>query len=194
MALMDILPYVAAAAGGGGIGALAQVFIGTKSVSKEQRKNDQDFIQKGFELAIKVITDQRDSAIGSANELRTRLDNMELEIVGLKLASSFDPFPRWIVNLEGEYIYVNSCFEEQFLRNRNPPMNIRDLIGKKHDAIWPPELCEKLKTLDAAARSRPDGRARAHVIVEGQQLNLYKFPVRLHGVIVGYAGYMTYLD
>jgi hypothetical protein len=194
MALMDLLPYVAAAAGGGGIGAVSQVYLGRLSAVRVSKKDDQDFIRQGFELAVKVVTDQRNDALELLKEQRDRLDQMELEIVGLKLASSFDPFPRWIVDLEGRYVFVNSCFEERFLRTRQPPLNIRDIIGQKHDFIWPPEFCVKINMLDAQARSRPDGRARANLIIEGTQHNVYKFPVRLHGVIVGYAGYITYLD
>lgn len=157
-------------------------------MKQEQRTGDQDFIRQGFELAVKVITSQRDDALHLNEEIRKRLDNAELEIVGLKLANSFDPFPRWMVDLEGRFLFVNTCFEERFLFPRDVAR--RDIVGKGHDFIWPPALCTKLKELDGLARSRPDGRARAVMELDGSEVSIFKMPVRVHGVIVANAGYI----
>ena len=184
----DWLGLVAAAAGGGGVGALAQVYIGQLKAKQEIKRDDQDFIREGFELAVKVVTDQRNDALESLKEVRRELADMQLEIVGLKLANSFDPFPRWMVDLEGRYIYTNACFEEKYLEPRG--MLKRDIIGQTHEALWPPEVCSKIRQLDGQARSRPDGRARAVLILQEEEATLYKFPVRVQGVVVAYAGYI----
>jgi hypothetical protein len=189
MDLSQIILILGAVGGGGAIGAVAQVYLGRLNSTMTVRKGDQDFIREGFELAVKVITDQRDDALKANEEMRRRLDNTELEIVGLKLSSSFDPFPRWMVDLEGRYLFVNPCFEERFLEPMS--MSRRDIVGKGHEVLWPPEVCEKIKHLNQMARSRPDGRARAVVNLDGMgEVSLFKFPVRVHGVIVAYAGYI----
>lgn len=182
---IEILGLLAA---GGGVGALSQVVITSLTTKKELKKDNQDFIKEGFELAVKVVTDQRDDALTQLREVRRELADLHLEVMGLKLSNSFDPFPRWMVNLDGKYIYVNSCFVERFLE----PLGHRerDIIGQGHDFLWPPELCKKIASLDAAARVRPDGRARAVTLVNGVEWTIYKFPVRVQGVIVAYAGYM----
>lgn len=174
---------------------MAQVYIAklsaantSKSVDLEAKKSDQEFIREGFELAVKVVTDQRNDALGLIKDMRQELGEMQLEMVGLKLANSFDPFPRWMVDLEGRYIFINTCFEECYLVPRN--MYRRDIIGKGHEVLWPEEFCQRLHALDAIARARPDGKARAVVEIAKQEHTLFKFPVRVQGVIVAYAGYL----
>lgn len=190
MTLQDFALYVGLMGGGGGLGALGQLYLGKLKIVQVSRAGDQDFIRQGFELAVKVITQQRDDALHINDEMRRRLDNAELEIVGLKLANSFDPFPRWMVDLEGRFIYANACFEERYLVTRSPPMSRRDIVGHGHEIIWPPDLCRKIRDLDLMARRRPDGRARAVLTLEDVEASLYKFPIRVHGVIVAYAGYV----
>lgn len=188
MDFAQIVLLLGAVGGGGAVGALAQVYLGTKKAEQETKAHDQDFIREGFQLAVQVITDQRNDALRLNDEMRRRLDNTELEIVGLKLANSFDPFPRWMVDLEGRFLFVNACFEERFLQPFNKSR--RDVVGHGHDSIWPPELCAKLKQLDEMARRRPDGRARAVLTMDGVEVSIFKFPIRVHGVIVAYAGYV----
>lgn len=180
--------------GGGGIGAILQVYLGKVKISAEQKQHDLDYLQRGFKLAVDVVTNQRDDALKLVQNMRTELDDMKLEIAGLKLASGFDPFPRWMVDLEGRYLYINACFEERILLPRG--IHRSELIGSGHDRIWPDAFCKKLRELDVLARTRPDGRARAVVEITldpdgvSEEFTVYKFPVRVHGVIVAYAGYI----
>ena len=93
----------------------------------------------------------------------------EAEIQGLRIARDLDPFPNWLTDLGGHYTFVNRPFEERFLEPSR--QTHRDIIGKSHADIWPEEFCRTLKTIDAAARKRPDGTARANTTLDIPGLN-----------------------
>jgi PAS domain-containing protein len=194
MDLVNILTGAGLLGSGGFLGWIGKLYLDKSRLDSEVQHTNLSFIQDQFQLALKVVTDQRDNALEEKKELLSRLDNLELEIVGLKLSNNFDPFPRWMVDLQGKFLYVNPCFEERYLYTREPPIHRRDLIGKGHDIIWPKEFFDKLHELDKAAKTRPDGRARAHMVINGDDVTVYKFPVRIHGIIVAYAGYILYMD
>lgn len=190
--LTTVLTALGLLFGGGGIGAILQVFLASKKLGVESRQGEQDYIQRGFELAVKVVTNQRDDAIRSLENQTQRIDDLELEIAGLKLSSGFDPFPRWMVDLENRYLFINGSFEEKFIQAQG--LRRRDVIGKNIDILWPESFVKKMRELDSVARTRPDGRARAVTSLQVgelvEEVTVYKFPVRVHGVIVAYAGYM----
>ena len=125
--------------------------------------------------------------------MQRQVDNLELEVQGLRLSQGFEPFPRWMVDLAGRYLSVNSCFEEQFLRPKD--VHAKDVIGLRHEEVWGDQsFADKLRLLDDEARRRPDGKAKATVGVGGKQLTVYKVPVRQSGVIVAYAGFITDIE
>lgn len=200
LSIETIIGAVVLLMGGGGLGVWGKIWIDKQRIEVERSQQDQannlagkhadqDFLKEGFKLAVEVITRQRDDAFKQVDELRRRLDNTELEIVGLKLSNSFDPFPRWMVDLDGRYLFVNWCFEERLLQPRGQAR--RDIVGETHDSMWPPEIGAKIRMLDQQARQRPDGRARAVVTLEPfGEVSIFKFPVKVHGVIVAYAGYI----
>lgn len=187
MNLVDILYLGAAALGGGGVTAVANAWLGKAKVNVEKEHGDLGIFIKSFELALNAVTKQRDDAIGLVEDLRKRVDNLELELMGVKLSSGFDPFPRWLVDLHGRYIFVNSCFAATFLEPLGRRAN--DIIGEGHDFIWPPDTCAKLEELERRASSRPDGRARIVMVANGVEMSFYSFPVRNGGIVVAHAGY-----
>lgn len=150
-----------------------------------------------FEIIIEALKEQREEDHKRIVQLEQRSENQEAEIAGLRIARDLDPFPHWLMDIEGRFSFVNQPFEERFLEpNRK---SRRDLIGKKHDEIWPEPFRQTLQNLDASARRRPDGTARAHTSLEvpglGQcEVIVHKFPCRIKGVIVAYAGYFTAID
>jgi PAS domain S-box-containing protein len=177
---------------GGLIGVLANYLINRRKLTNEERSKKREDDREDFQLVLALVTRQRDEAYKEVRELRDRFELLELELQGMRLAGDIDPFPHWIVDLDGRYIFVNREFEKQFLEPRG--MIYRDMIGKHHEDLWPDAFCRKLKQLDAQARSRPDGRARATTVVENRQVTVHKFPVRLKGVPVAFAGYITDIE
>lgn len=150
-----------------------------------------------FDALLKEVTRQRDVALAQVGDLNQRIDNLEGEIQGLRIARDLDPFPNWVVDLQGCCRYVNREFEAFFLEPKR--QTYRDVIGKHREEIWPPEFCKVLSTLDDAARKRPDGTARAKSRLSLPNLGecdvtVHKFPIRFKGAIVSFAGYITSID
>lgn len=150
-----------------------------------------------FDAIIKEVTRQRDDERDQVKEYGNRIENLEAEIQGLRIARDLDPFPNWIIDLQGCYRFVNREFETYFLEPGRK--TYRDIIGKSREDVWPEAFCKTLRSLDAAARSRPDGTARATTALDIPnlgpcQVTIHKFPVRFKGAIIAFAGYMTVME
>lgn len=161
-----------------------------KQATADQLTHDERIVR----LVIEEVTKQRDGALQRVVQLEATVDKLELEIQGMKLIQGRDPFPRWMVDKDGLYMYVNACFEDKFLR----PIGKRshDIIGQQHDAIWPPAFGQKMRQLNELAKSRPDGRAKATLQVNGEIMTVYKLPIRHlnSGAIMGYEGWVTDIE
>ena len=150
-----------------------------------------------FDSLLAAMKDQRDEAWAHIERQDARIENLEAEIQGLRIARDLDPFPQWLVDLDGRYTFVNRPFEERFLEPKR--QTFRDIIGKTHKDFWPEEFCRTLEALDGAARKRPDGTARANTALDvpclGRcEVTVHKFPCRIKGVVVAYAGYITSIE
>lgn len=150
-----------------------------------------------FSTVLEALERQRDEAWKHIERQDQRIENMEVEIQGLRMARDFEPFPSWVSDLQGKYTFVNRPFEEYFLRPKG--QTHRNVIGKKRDEIWPEDFCKTLVALDAAARKRPDGTARATTSLDVPDLgrcevSVHKFPIRFKGSVVAWAGYITSID
>lgn len=183
---LAIVSTISSILGGGLVAAILRFKVQTRSADLTD-----------FEAINKVLVTQRDEAHNQVAAQNRRMELMEAEINGLRIARDLDPFPNWLVDLEGRYTFVNRPFEEAFLVPKR--QTYRDLIGKTHEEFWPQAFCETLRTLDRAARSRPDGTARANTALNLQELGewevtVHKFPCKIRGVIVAWAGYITVMD
>lgn len=150
-----------------------------------------------FDSIAGVLSTQRDEALKRIAEQDRKIELLEAEINGLRLARDLDPFPNWVVDLQGSYRFVNREFETYFLEPERK--TYRDVIGKQHSDLWPPSFCATLESLDAAARQRPDGTARAVARIDVPNfgpcdVTVHKFPIRFKGAIVAYAGYITSIE
>jgi PAS domain-containing protein len=150
-----------------------------------------------FDAIVAALTEQRDNDRERIKQLERRSGELEAEISGLRIARDLDPFPSWVVDLQGCYRHVNREFERLFLEPRR--QTYRDIIGKHHGDMWPPTFCRTLKALDDAAHKRPDGTARATTSVDVPHVGkatvtVHKFPVRFKGTVVAIAGYITAFD
>lgn len=194
-----ILNVITVLMGGTALGVVLRYKAKIKELEVAQRGGDRDDDRQDFELIIKELAGQRDKANAEVAECGRRIDQMEAEIQGLRLARDLDPFPSWVVDTAGCYQFVNRSFEEHFLEPKS--LSYRDAIGKCHQDLWPEDFCRTLKSLDAAARRRPDGTARARTTLDVPSLGtcevtIHKFPIRFKpsNAIVAFAGYVTDME
>lgn len=150
-----------------------------------------------FDTIVAALKQQREEDRARIRELEQRAENLEAEISGLRIARDLDPFPNWVVDLQGCYRFVSRGFETHFLEPKK--QSYRDIIGKRHEDVWPDEFCRALKALSVAAAKRPDGTARATLAVDVPALGrcevtVHKFPIRFKGAIVATAGYFTMME
>lgn len=195
-----ILNIVTLLLGGGAIVGVLQHRARMRELTLKYGGENREADRTDFETILVEVRAQRNESREREAECQRRLEQMEVEIQGLRLARDLDPFPNWIVDLQGEYMYVNREFERYFLLPKGK--TYRDAIGSTHESLgWPKSFCDTLKSLDAAARSRPDGTARASTVLEIDEfgetrVTVHKFPIRFKpaGVIVGYAGFITDIE
>lgn len=150
-----------------------------------------------FESINAAIQTQRDEAWEHIREQDRRIENLEAEINGLRIARDLDPFPSWVSDLQGTYRFVNREFETYFLEPNK--QTYRDAVGKGHTDIFGPDFAQKIQALGEAASKRPDGTARAITALDvprlGKcQVTVHQFPVRFKGAIVAMAGYITVIE
>jgi hypothetical protein len=183
---------VATLLSGGLAGVLFKFKLDRARLTKEERHEVREEQREDFKLILDVVTVQRNEAFDEVKELRRQVEVMSREVQGLRLSREIDPFPSWIVDLDGHYLLVNREFERAFLEPRG--LNYRDVIGETHDKVWPEDFVAKLAVLDKKARSTPDKRARAVVVVDGRKLTIHKFPICVRGIPVAFAGYVTEIE
>jgi hypothetical protein len=177
---------------GGLLGVLLKYKLDGRRLSLEEHETAREERRDDFQIIIDLVTRQRDEAYTKIGAYDRKFEMLELEVQGLRLARDLDPFPHWIIDLEGRYLFVNREFEKQFLEPKG--RTYRDMIGKTGDALWAPAFCKTLAQLATQSRERADGKARATVAVEGRQVTVHKFPVRVKAIPVAYAGYITHIE
>lgn len=190
-----VIPLLIAALGGGGLVKLLDLYFRERRLTDAQKveKKETDLLEdeRIINLVVKSIAQQRDDALRQIRELNIRIENMAIEIQGLRLAQGRDPFPRWIVDSTGKYQFVNANFEEIFLRPQG--LSAYDVINKQHEDIWPPEVAKTLHELDNKAKERYDGRAKTTMTLLDKIVTVYKLPIRhgATGVVLAFEGWIT---
>jgi PAS domain S-box-containing protein len=194
-----ISTIVASLLGGGLIGRWLQYKLSNRKIDGEQahqaaedKKEAREQGRLDFETLLRVVTGQRDEAFATIKDHDAKFLALEMEVQGLRLARDLDPFPNWIVDLEGNYIFVNQEFEKTFLAPAK--LGYRDMIGQKHEKIFPAEFSEKLRQLARRSVARPDKQARMTTTLDGKTITVHKFPICVRGAAVAYAGYVTEME
>lgn len=170
-----------------------------KEIDAGVHTGDRAADRSDFEAVTSELVRQRDDALKRYADAEHRIDQLEAEVQGLRLARDLDPFPSWVVDTRGVYQFVNRAFEENFLEPKG--QTYRDVIGKRHEDVWSDDFCRTLKALDALARRRPDGTARARAALDVPSLGpcevtVHKFPIRFKpaNAIIAYAGFITDME
>lgn len=187
-----VATVLASLLGGGLLGVWLRYRLGTKKLDAEAVEHTRQQARLDFETLLRVVTGQRDEAYRKIERYDEKILALEMEVQGLRLTRDLDPFPNWIVDLEGDYIFLNREFEKTFLEPVE--LNYRDMIGQQHKRVFPPDFVKKLALLDQQARSRPDKQARMTTTLDSRQVTVHKFAICVKGVPVAFAGYITEMD
>jgi len=182
------------------LGLVLRYRLASRKLAMEAAEQTTETEQANFATILSEMRKQRDEAWHRVEACEKSIQQLEIEITGLRMARDLDPFPNWIVGATDlAYLFVNREFERHFLLPDGK--SYRDIIGKRHEDFWPQDFCRTLYALDAAAKSRPDGTARATTSLVVPRLGesrvtVHKFPVRAQpsGAIIGYAGYITDIE
>lgn len=196
----QILNVLGLLLGGGALVGVLNYRAKMREIMLTHQSTDRVEDRSDFSTILAEVREQRNESRAREEDCQTRLQHMEVEIQGLRLARDLDPFPNWIVDRDGEYLYVNREFERYFLEPQDK--TYRDAVGKRHEDLgFEKAFCDTLRSLDAAARARPDGTARAITSLQipefGEtRVTVHKFPIRFKpsNVIVGYAGFITDIE
>lgn len=198
--LNTLLNFLGVIIGGGALGVFLNYRHKMRQLDLTKEAQDHTAERSDFEAILAAMSAQINALEKKIVERDNRIQRMEDEITGLRIARDLDPFPHWVVGAENfTYLYVNREFERVFLAPLGK--NYRDILGKAHEDFWPEPFCKTLYALNEAARTRPDGTARARTALDipklGEaQVTVHKFPVRAQpsGAIIAWAGYITGVD
>lgn len=178
---------------GGLLGVWLKYLIENRKLSLVENEDNAERKRDHFDRALDVVTRQRDDALKLVADCYSRIEKLEMEVQGWRFARDLDPFPTWIIGLDDRHLYVNREFEKLFLEPTG--RDYRDAIGEVPEGIWPESFCKTLRNLRDIARRVPDGRSRAvtnlFVGPNERQVTVQKFPIRIQGSIVAFAGYIT---
>lgn len=160
-----------------------------KKVETDEKEVDNKFLLESLKITVDLITKQRDEAYTRMEKMQERIVNLELEIMGMKMMMGHDPFPRWIVNTDGRYLFVNAAYEKNFLLDKN--MTEKDVIGKYHADVWDKKTADHIKRIDARASKSPKGIAKSDINIGtgGAPVTVFKMPLKINDVLVGWIGY-----
>lgn len=198
--LTSLLSIIGVLLGGGALGVILNYRHKMRQLEITKETSDGTVEQINFSTILNEMRNQRNEAWAKVDDYEDRIRKLEDEITGLRIARDLDPFPHWVVGAESyTYLYVNREFERVFLFPSGG--NYRDVLGKTHEEFWPTDFCKTLYSLNEAAKTRPDGTARARTALTIPNLGtatvtVHKFPVKAQpsGAIIAWAGYITGIE
>jgi hypothetical protein len=166
---------------------LILMYLGFNYVSHEKERHASTQKQITM-LEDKVIECNR--VLQENTELREELTELKVNNIMLKASSDYLPFPFWIKDRSGVMIYLNSAYEQTYLRPRN--LSALDYVGKRDEDVWGKEIGDKFRQHDSLVLAKD--RPITFIELDGQKFT--KFTIRLGDYIIGVAGveYIDYKD
>jgi PAS domain-containing protein len=151
------------------------------------RQHRRDDFRTILEERSRQFLEQKDEI----ERLRNLVQKMELRIDGLEAARDDFPFPTWQVDRNGECIHVNRHFIDRFLTpNGKTPS---DVLGKRHEDIWPAAVASHIRSLTNQAMRSPDHKARYDNVDmqdgSSASITLLKIPDYSRSTLVGFTIY-----
>jgi hypothetical protein len=151
-----------------GVTALATVIATSQRSRAEREKARLDersrlehYFSKNFENLIESYRRQADDYAARMQALesgyKSKIDALELKVAAMQQKMDAlealiyeEPFFKWSVSIEGQYLYCNSKMRADLLHDKPPDW----IYGKRHDEVWPQAAVDAFERLEDTVRSR----------------------------------------
>jgi hypothetical protein len=177
--IQTILEYGATAIGGGALFKVLDYYL---NVKKENR-TDFDTINQRLNEEIKRLYVRIDELEKENKELENRIKVLEGSTEDL-------PFPMWHKDLNGNYVWINQRFINNFLMPLSKTSE--QVLFKDDSVLWNPTIHSVLTDLDIRAISSPTKEASQRGIIFDNRIpstyTVYKYPLYVRRVLIGFAG------
>ncbi|HLW90544.1 MAG TPA: hypothetical protein VKS78_04490 [Roseiarcus sp.] len=148
--------------------ALGTIFAANQRHRIEREKTRQDersrqelYFSTNFENLVESYRRQADDYAGRMLALesgyKAKIEALELKMAAMQQKMEAlealvyeEPFFKWSISLEGQYLYCNSKMRSELLHDRPSDW----IYGKRHGDIWPNKAVELFESLDERVRSR----------------------------------------
>jgi hypothetical protein len=148
--------------------ALTTVFAASQRNRAEREKARLDersrleaYFSTNFENLVESYRRQADDYAARMQALesgyKAKIDSLELKmaamqqkIEALEALIYEEPFFKWSISREGQYLYCNSKMRSDLLHDKPPDW----VYGKRHDDVWPQTAVDTFERLEDNVRSR----------------------------------------
>lgn len=148
--------------------ALATIFAISQRTRAEREKARVDermrqefYFSKNFENLVESYRRQADDYAARMQALESgytaKIESLEAKVTAMQQKMEAlealiyeEPFFKWSVSLEGQYLYCNSKMRADLLHDKPPDW----IYGKRHDEVWPQPAVDTFERLEATVRSR----------------------------------------
>jgi len=193
MTTAEIITGVGALLSGGVIGAVLSFKLGTRKQDTsefsvligEYKKlyDKQEARLNALEIEVADLKDKESKYKDEVSKLRTQLMIFEGSHLDL-------PLPMWMKDTDGEMIFLNSYYEDEFLSPRGFCM--KDYLGKNDYSVWTPEVAKSFIAHDKEIVKRKQSRRFIEKLERADGEKYYaevlKYPRMLDNRIIGISG------
>jgi hypothetical protein len=143
------------------VSALGTVFatsqrnrVQREKARQDERSRQEEYFSKNFENLVESYRRQADDYAARMQGLergyKEKIESLELKMSAMQQKMEAlealvyeEPFFKWSISLEGQYLYCNSKMRNDLLRDRPPDW----IYGKRQSDVWPKKAVEILERL-----------------------------------------------
>jgi hypothetical protein len=127
----------------------------------DERSRQELYFSKNFENLVESYRRQADDYAARMEALesgyKAKIEALELKVAAMQHKMEAlealiyeEPFFKWSISLEGQYLYCNSKMRSDLLHDKPPDW----IYGKRHDDVWPTTAVDTFERLEENVRSR----------------------------------------
>jgi hypothetical protein len=132
-----------------------------EKVRRDERARQEEYFSKNFENLVESYRRQADDYAARMQALESgykeKIESLEIKMAAMQQKMEAlealvyeEPFFKWSISLEGQYLYCNSKMRNDLFRDRPPDW----IYGKRQSDVWPKKAVAVLDRLGETASSR----------------------------------------